>query len=207
MPAVALHTEAFVLLKRPPAEAFQSCTLFSPEHGVLTAFLRVPKKAGARQALDIFDEAALQLESSNQRRTWFVREVRIIARATAIGRSYETLLAASALAAIVARNPPAPESLAQVGALLRAALASFGTAADPGVVLFKSLYRFARDEGHPVAQQWLPSLPAELREAAEYLLRTPLANLPPAREKPQPTALLQRRLEEYLRGYTEILLD
>jgi hypothetical protein len=207
LPAVALHTEAFVLLKRPPAEAFQSCTLFSGEHGALTAFLRVPKKAGARSSLDLFDEADFQLESSNQGRTWFVREIRILSRAAAIGRSYETLLAASTLAAVVARNAPNPESCAPVAALLRTALGAFGTAADPGVVLFKSLYRFARDEGYPLAQEWLPSLPAEQRQAAEHLLRTPLAELPPSAGRASPAAGLQLRLEEYLRGHTDILLD
>lgn len=174
---------------------------------MLTVFVRVPKKAASRVALDLFDEAALELESSNQGRTWFVREVRIIARATAIGRSYEALLAASTLATVIARNPPSPESCGPAAALLRTALGAFDTPADPGIVLFKSLYRFARDEGYPLAQQWLPSLPSDLRQAAEHLLRTPLAELSPAAAQPPSTALLQRRLEEYLRGHTDILLD
>ena len=208
MPAVVLHTEAFVLLKRPPAEAFQSCALFSREHGVLTVFLRVPKKAASsRAALDLFDEAACALESSSQGRTWFVREARVIARATAVGRSYEALMAASTLAGIVIRNPTAPDGRAAIASLLRTALSAFGGATDPAAVLFKSVYRFARDEGYPVAQQWLPSLPGELREAAAHLLRTPLAELPPAAARPPSTALLQRRLEDYLRENTEILLD
>jgi hypothetical protein len=207
LPAALLQIEAFVLLKRPPAEAFQGCTFFSGEHGVMTAFVRVPKKAGSRVALDLFDEAALHLESSSQGRTWFVREARILSRASAIGRSYEALVAASSLAAVIARNPPAPESYPQVGALLRAALAAFGGDADPDVVLFKSLYRFARDEGYPLAQEWLPSLPADLRGAAEHLLRSPLAELPRAAERLPSTVALQRRLEDYIRGHTDILLD
>ena len=35
MPAQSLATEAFVLLKRPPADAFQTFTVFSAEHGTL----------------------------------------------------------------------------------------------------------------------------------------------------------------------------
>jgi hypothetical protein len=52
-----------------------------------------------------FDEAFLSLESSNQGRTWFVREARILCRSAGIGRSYEALRAASAFAALIARNP------------------------------------------------------------------------------------------------------
>ncbi len=208
MPAVVLHTEAFVLLKRPPAEKFQSCTLFSAEHGLLPVFVRLSSSASKqRLALDLFEEAAVQLESSNQGRTWFLREARILARAAAIGRSYEALRGASAFASLIARNSTAAEGNPRTGALLRAAFAAFGGPADPAVVLFKSMYRFARDEGHPLPQQWLPSLPAGLRATAEHLLRTPLADLGPAAATPAALADLQRRLEEYLRGYTELLLD
>jgi hypothetical protein len=207
LPAVVLNTEAFVLLKRPPAERFQGCTLFSAEHGILTVFVRIPQSAASKQrlALDLFEEAAVQLESSNQGRTWFLREARILTRAAAIGRSYEALRAASAFAALVARNSPAPETHARTWALLRAAFAAFGGPADPAVVLFKSMYRFARDEGHPLPQEWLPSLPAGLRTSAGHLLRTPLADLDPAAATASDLAELQRRLEEYLQGNTELL--
>lgn len=209
MPAVVLHTEAFVLLKRPPAERFQSCTLFSAEHGNLAVFIRVPQSAASKRrvALDLFEEAAVDLESSNQGRTWFLREARVLTRAAAIGRSYEALRAASAFAALIARNPPEPESHGRTATLIRGAFAAFGGPGDPEVVLFKSMYRFARDEGHPLPQQWLPSLPAGLRQTAEHLLRTPLAALDPAAASGPVLADLQRRLEEYLRGHTEILLD
>jgi recombinational DNA repair protein (RecF pathway) len=208
LPAVVLHTEAFVLLKRPPAEKFQSCTLFSPEHGLLPVFVRLSSSASRqRLALDLFEEAAVQLETSNQGRTWFLREARMLASGAAIGRSYEALRAASAFASLIARNSPAEQANPRTGALLRAAFAAFGGSADPEVVLFKSVYRFARDEGHPLPQQWLPSLPAELRATAEHLLRTPLADLGSAAATPAALSDLQRRLEEYLRGYTELLLD
>jgi len=209
LPALVLQTEAFVLLKRPPAERFQGCALYSCEHGILQVFVRVPGKAGSKRqpALDLFEEAEVTLESSNQGRTWFLRDARVVTRFAEIGRSYEALRAASSFAALIVRNPPAPESRAGAEALIRAALAAFAGSADPAVVLFKSMYRFARDEGHPLPQQWMPSLPPELRKTAEHLLRTPLAGLARAPEPRPPVAELQQRLEEYLRGNTEILLD
>lgn len=206
MPALTLQTEAFVLSRRPPSDVFETCTLFAQEQGLLTALQRLPKKTASKTVrLDLFDEAAVVLESSNQGRTWFVRDARLIARAAAIGRSYEALQAASAIASMIVRNPVPAEGRAAATALLRSALAALAGQANPELVLFKSLYRFGRDEGYPLSQQWLPSLTAELRRAAERLLRTPLADIGSSSEMAHLPAL-RRRLEEYLREHTDILV-
>ena len=208
MPGPTLTTDAFVLLKRPPADSFQTFTLFSAEHGSLLALQRLPKKSAANHlALDLFDEITVSLESSNQGSTWFVKEVRLLNRPAAIGRSYETLRLASAFASLIARNPVHEDSRATVAALLRHAFAAFATSALPDVVYFKSLYSFARDEGYPVKQQWLPALPRELRDTAEHFLHTPLAALEkPEAQSPKLKTLISR-LEAYLRDHTEILID
>jgi hypothetical protein len=158
-------------------------------------------------ALDLFDEVSLHLESSNQGRTWFVREARILSRPGGIGRSYEALQAASAFAALIARNPVEHESRPNVTALLRAVFSALAAAGPPAVIYLKSLYRFASEEGYPVKQQWLPSLPKLLRSQAELLLRTPLAALGAQAVPAEACGNLQRRLETYLRENTEILLD
>ena len=214
MPGLPLQTDAFVLLKRPPSDAFQGFNVFSAEHGALLIHQRLsrrggtaskPAKGGATTvALDLFDEVSLRLESSNQGSTWFVQEVRLLQRHADIGRSYETLRNASALAALVARNPVHEDSRAQVAALLRQAFASFAAGARPDLVWFKSLYLFARDEGYPVKQQWFPTLPAADRENVATLLNRPLAE---QTATPAVVTRLQNRFEEYLRGHTEILLD
>lgn len=205
MPAQSLATEAFVLLKRPPADAFQSFTVFSAAHGNLLALQRLPKKsAGTVTALDLFDEAALLLESSNQGRTWFVKEATLIARHADIGRNYDALILASELSALIARNTVPEESRTAVATLLRTALAAFGSDRRPDIVYFKSLYRFARDEGYPAKEQWFPTLPSADREAVATLLNRPLAE---QNATPEAVRRLQRRFEEYLRGHTEILLD
>jgi hypothetical protein len=204
MPAQSLHTEGFVLTKRPAADPYQSFILFSAAHGILHLLQRTPKKPSPGHVpLDLFDEAALVLESSNQGRTWFVREARIVARALAIGRSYEALLAASAFTQLIARNPVVAESRAQVDALVRTAIAAFSTSARPDIVAFKSLYCFAREEGHPVRQQWFPMLSVPDREAAGHLIQKPLAD---QTAEPLLVARLLRALEEYLTGHTEMLI-
>ena len=209
MPAQYLETDAFVLLKRLPTDAFQGLTVFSASHGLLPVMQRVPKARGPagatpHVALDLFDEAWLMLESSNQGRTWFTREVRLIARPTDIGRSYDALRFASALAALIGRNPLHEDSREAVARLLREAFAAFGSGVRPDIVYLKSLYRFARYEGYPLKEQWFPTLPATDRAEVATLLNRPLAE----QTAPEPdVARLQHRLEAYLRGHTEILLD
>jgi hypothetical protein len=210
VPGPTLQTDALVLLKQPPADAFQAFTVFSAEHGALPVLQRLPKKsAPASVALDLFDDVALLLESSNQGRTWFVRESRLMTRHGGIGRRYESLQFASTLAALVARNAVSDESRAPVAALLRTAFTAFAESARPDLVYFKSLYRFARDEGYPVKQEWLAGLPAAQRALAGNLLATPLATLAETSSATggPPSATLLRRLEDYLRAHTEILLE
>jgi hypothetical protein len=205
MPGQPLSTDAFVLLKRPPADKFQSFSVFSPAHGALLVLQRLPKSgAPTAIALDLFDEATLALESSNQGQTWFVKEARLVARHPTIGRSYDALRFASALAALVARNSVDEETRASVATLLRTAFAAFATDARPDIVWLKSLYRFARGEGYPIAEQWFPTLPSADREDIAVLLNQPLAA---QTAEPAAVARLTQRLENYLRGHTEILLD
>lgn len=205
MPAQSLQTDAFILLKRPPADSFQTYSAFSAEHGPLLILQRIAKKpTSASVALDLFDEVTLLLETSNQGRTWFVKEARLIERHGAIGRSYDALRLASALSSLVARNTVDERSREPVAALLRTAFTAFGSDARPDIVYFKSLYRFARDEGYPLKQQWFPTLPAADRAEVAVLLNRPLSE---QTATPALVLRLQRRLEDYLRGHTEVLLD
>ena len=74
MAGPSIATDALVLLKRPPTDSFQTFTAFSGEHGSLLILHRIPKRnTGNSVALDLFDEAALVLESANQGQTWFVK--------------------------------------------------------------------------------------------------------------------------------------
>ena len=204
MPGRTLTTEAFVIEKRPPADAFQTFGLFSAEHGNLLALQRIPRKPSPTHvAPDLFDTISAMLESSNEGRTWFAREVRVVVRRSAIGRSYEALRFASALAGVVSRNAVGEESRPGVERLLRTALDAFGTDARPDIVYLKSLYLFARDEGYPVKQEWLPSLPPSDRGMAADLLGRPLSEQDsPASE----VARIRLALESYLGAHTEIVV-
>jgi len=204
VPGLTLTTEAFVIERRPPSDAFQTLGLFSAEHGNLLALQRIPKKPSATHVTpDLFDEISVSLDSSNQGRTWFIREARIVTRRASIGRSYDSLRFASALASVIRRNPVHEESRAGVGRLLRTAFDAFGSAARPDVVYLKSLYLFARDEGYPVKQEWLPSLPASDRAVATQALGRRLGEQESAGADVE---RIRRSLEDYLGSHTEIIV-
>jgi len=204
VPGLTLRTEAFVIEKRPPADAFQRFGLFSAEHGNLLVLQRVPKRPSATHvAPDLFDEVSAILESSSQGRTWFVREVRIARRRAEIGRSYDALRFASALASVIGRNNVHEDSRASVALLLRTSFDAFAAQERPDVVHLKSLYLFARDEGYPVKQEWLPSLPAADRKVATAALGRRLAEQDSGEAD---IARIRRSLENYLRGHTDIII-
>ena len=204
MPGQTLTTEAFVIERRPPSDAFQTFGLFSTEHGNLVALQRIPTKPSSKHVTpDLFDEISVSLETSNQGRTWFFREARIVTRRASIGRSYDSLRFASALAAVIRRNPVHEESRANVGRLLRTAFDAFGASGRPDVVYLKSLFLFARDEGYPVKQEWLPSLPAADRALAAGALGRRLDE----QESPAgDVERIRRSLEDYLGASTEIIV-
>jgi len=204
VPGQTLTTDAFVIEKRPPTDAFQTFLLFSAEHGNLLALQRIPRKSSpSHVAPDLFDELSVMLESSNQGRTWFVKEVRISTRRSGIGRSYEALVFASALVSIIGRNPVHEESREPVAKLLRTALDAFAQGVRPDVVYLKGLYLFARDEGYPVKQEWIPSLADAERANAASVLNSRLGEQELA---PADVALLRDSLEAYLAANTEIII-
>jgi hypothetical protein len=200
-----LTTDAIVLRAWPPTDTFHTFSVFTPEHGSLRVLQRIPKKpSAAHLAIDLFDEVSLLLEGAPSGDAWFVKEARLLHRHAGIGRRYESLLQASAFATLVARNAGPEESHASVHALLRTAFAAFAGSDRPDIVYLKSLYRFARDEGHPLKQQWFPGLPASDRPIAIELVNQPLAA---QTASPADVARLLRNLESYLRTHTEIHLD
>jgi hypothetical protein len=205
VPGPSLTTDALVLRHWPPTDAFQSFTIFTPAHGALRIIQRIPKKPSAEHLpLDLFDEVSLLLEGAPSGDAWFVKEARLITRQAGIGRRYESLLHASTFASLAARNPGPEESYADVHRLLHTAFTAFAASDRPDIVYLKSLYCFARDEGHPVKQQWFPALPADDRTLAIALINQPLAIQTAA---PADVARLLRRLEDYLRQHTEIHLE
>ena len=211
MPGPLHSTEIHVLAKATHAGDQLILTGFSPEDGLLTTLLRLPRASApaANPAPDLFDRLALTLEhgrGSPVGGPWFVREHRLLMRHSTIGRSYEALAAASRLARIITRNPGAQDTRADIDALLTRAFAAFARpAARPELVLFKSLYVFARDEGLPLKEEWLPLLPPADRDLAAAALALPAD----AHEAPAAVDLarLTQNLASYLAAEHDLTVD
>ncbi len=213
MPGQQLTTVAFILGRQTSgSDNFEQLSAFSDEHGALLCLARLPKTAPAARRssptssesrLDLFDEAELTLESSSQGRTWFIKEHRHLHRFPGIGRSYEALRAAAALASLVSRNPIPDESRTPVVALLRQSLGALESGARPDLVWLKSLFIFLRNEGYPVKQQWWQQLGSVERDAAAQILNHPIAGQDPADDD---VARLTQRLQDWLAAETEIRL-
>ena len=206
MPGQQLQTSAFILSRQPSgSDAFEQLAVFSAEHGTLQCLRRVAqKKSSTTSAIDLFDEAELSLESTNQGRTWFIKEHRLIQRHEGIGRSYEALKAAAAFATLISRNAVPDESREPITALLRNSFTALGAGGRPDIIWLKALYSFLRDEGYPVKQDWWPQLPPTDRDLAAFLLNQPLA----AQTADAASVVkITRRLEEWIKANTEIRLQ
>ena len=204
MPGQQLQTTAFILAKLPSgSDAFEQLTAFAAEHGVLHCLRRIPQGKATATPLDLFDETELWLESSNQGRTWFIKEHRLIQRHDGIGRSYEALSAAAALGRLLGRNPVPDESREAVVDLLRTTFTALAAGGRPDIVWLKALYCLLRDEGYPVKQQWWPQLADADRDTAAHLLNQPLAA---QTADAAAVARINRRLEDWVHAETEIKL-
>lgn len=205
MPGQQLQTTALILGRQPStSDSFEQLTAFSSEHGTLLCLRRLNTKSSAQASpLDLFDDAELWLESSNEGRTWFIREHRHLTRRPGLGRSYDALRTAASLASLVTRNPVPDESRAPIAALLRQSVSSLESGARPDVVWFKALYCFLRDEGYPVKQQWWQHLEADERQPAAQILNQPIAAQNPS---PALVGLLTQRLTDWVAADTEIHL-
>jgi hypothetical protein len=86
---------------------------------------------------------------------------------------------------------------------LRTAFDAFGESGRPDVVYLKSIYLFARDEGYPVKQEWLPSLSASDRATASAILGRKVDDQDIEADG---VARIRRSLEDYLGESTEIII-
>ncbi|MFT3828820.1 MAG: hypothetical protein QM691_03840 [Opitutaceae bacterium] len=203
MAAQTLQTTGFVL-QRPPAEdRHQQVLLLSAEAGQLLCFQRLSSRQPA-VPLDLFDEVAATLTSSNQGRTWFFGEVRVLRRFSGIGLSFAALKEASGFAALLTRNQVHEESRAAVLALLGTALQAWNDGRRADAVALKALYSFARSEGYPVKEDWAASLRGSDRENVRRVINEPLAVL--AAIEADSVARLLESLRRYLRGNAELAI-
>lgn len=201
MSSLSLQATGFVLQKYPPADRFQQVLVFSPEQGLLHCFQRISSKQPVG-VVDLFDELAATFTSTNEGRTWFFKETRVVRRFSGIGLNFGALQEASAFVTLLARTPMHEESRGAVAGLLGTALQSWSDGARADIVSIKALYTFARNEGYPVKEDWAAGLRGSDHDLARELLNQPLAAV--ANADVDATQRLLESLRRYLRGHHEL---
>lgn len=204
MAGATLVTDAVLLGRRESGEKGLLLTFLSPAHGLLRAFKRTSASRTGKQPLpDLFDEVTVTLEHGREGDLWFVREYIVRHRRTAIGANYPSLLYASRFATVLVHHIFSAEEAGGCHALLRQALDAWETHRRPEVTYFKTLYLFARQQGIPAREEWIPSLAAPQASQVTAILKEPLSRqqvAPPLVEK------LVASFEQYLHHQHEVRL-
>ena len=162
--------EALVLKTEPIGESFLKVHLLTTDSGIYLCLKRIPKKAIDSSLPDIFDQAFIKLETSQQGTMRFVKEYRISKRREQIGHDYKILSSASYLSQLLVNNAAhLPESKTLFNLATRS-FDAFAAGKVPEIVLLKSLYLILTNEGFPVRESWWPSIPSNLHSLAKSLL-------------------------------------
>lgn len=177
MAGASIVTEATLLGRQESGDKGLLLTFLSPTHGLLRAFRRISATRIGRQPLpDLFDEVSLTLEPAKDGGLLFVREYRVRARRSGIGENYQTLVYASRFARILTRHIFVVEEAVEWHLLLQQSLYSWENQLRPEATYFKSLYLFARNQGIPVREEWVPTLRSDHITQVTTILREPLAS-------------------------------
>jgi recombinational DNA repair protein (RecF pathway) len=202
---MAEHEEALVLKTEPSGESFLKLHLLTVQSGIFLCLKRSSKKLGSSTVPDLFDQAAILLENSQQGTMRFVKEYQLLHRRDQIGLNYHSLHSASRLSQILVQNAPhLPESERLFERTIRA-FDAFAAGKAPEVVLLKSLYLLLKDEGYPVRESWWPTLRPDLRRQAKQLLQAPA---PAQLERAEKSACeqIEQHLTLWMRHNTELIL-
>lgn len=199
------HEEALVLKTEPSGESFLKLHLLTAESGIFLCMKRVSKKAGTSITPDLFDQAAILLESSQQGTMRFVNEYQLIRRRQQIGLSYHSLRNASRLSQLLVHNASHMPESAILFDMTARAFDAFAEGKAPELVLLKSLYLLLKDEGYPVRESWWPTLRPDLRGQAKQLLAAPS----PTKLEPTQKAICERieqHLTLWMRHHTDLIV-
>lgn len=203
MPSKRRSTEGIILSREPAAESYNRFFVFSKDTGLLHCMKRVARKPQQKAQPDLFDHAILELDAPSNGKVWFLRDYRLIHRPATIGRHYQSLFYGSKFARVLRNNLIHMETFETAFTLFLEALKYWERGRLPEIVYFKSLYRYTRQEGYPIREHWLASLPSDLGGSATEILRLPLRQQDANRSEIEKVIA---SLERWLAGHTDILL-
>ncbi len=150
-------------------------TLLTAGHGWVAPLRRKPGKRPQRSAPpDLFEYGEIWIPAARSGTPSVLEEFRPVRSHRALAGRPEAFAAAARLANLMRLNLEHSESTEGALRLLLETLEALCTRPRPDAAVFKALYRLARDEGHPVREEWATDLTEANRTAARRLLRQPL---------------------------------
>lgn len=197
--------DVLVLKTEPSGESFLKLHVLSAESGIFLCLKRSSKKAGTSTAPDLFDQATILLETSQQGTMRFVKEYQLNQRREQIGQSYHSLRNASRLSQLLVANASHMPESERLFELTTRTFDAFAQGKAPEVVLLKSLYLLLKDEGYPVRESWWPTLHADLRESARHLLREPAPHRLDTSAK-KSCERIEQHLSLWIRHHTDLII-
>ncbi len=202
---MAEQEEALVLKTEASGESFVKLHLLSAQSGIFLCLKRIATKANSSTTPDLFDQATVLLERSQQGTMQFVKDYELIRRRDSIGQSYHSLQNACRLSQLLVRNAShMPESELLFNLAARA-LDAFAEGKAPEIVLLKSLYLLLKDEGFPVRESWWPTLPDTSRRMAKQFLQQPSPTKLSPEQRTQ-CEQIEQHLTRWMRQHTDLIV-
>ena len=197
--------ESLVLKTAPSGELFLKLYLLTIQNGVFLCLKRIPKKALHSSIPDIFDQALITLETSQQGTMRFVKEYQITQRREQIGHNYRSLSSASFFSQLLVSNAAhLPESKTLFNLTARS-FDAFAAGKVPEIVLLKSLYLVLTNEGFPVRESWWPTVPSNLTSLAKRQLQASAPMQIDAGEKKHCQGICDH-LIDWMRLHTDLIV-
>lgn len=197
--------ESLVLKTAPSGESFLKLYLLTIPNGVFLCLKRIPKKALHSSIPDIFDQALITLETSQQGTMRFVKEYQITQRREQIGHNYRSLSSASFFSQLLVSNAAhLPESKTLFNLTARS-FDAFAAGKVPEIVLLKSLYLVLTNEGFPVRESWWPTVPSNLTSLAKRQLQASAPMQIEAGEKKHCQCICDH-LIDWMRLHTDLIV-
>ena len=202
---VSEQEESLVLKTAPSGESFLKLYLLTIQNGVFLCLKRIPKKALHSSIPDIFDQALITLETSQQGTMRFVKEYQITQRREQIGHNYRSLSSASFFSQLLVSNAAhLPESKTLFNLTARS-FDAFAAGKVPEIVLLKSLYLVLTNEGFPVRESWWPTVPSNLTSLAKRQLQASAPMQIDAGEKKHCQGICDH-LIDWMRLHTDLIV-
>lgn len=181
MSGPAKESEALVLDRKHSGESMLHLSLYCRSFGLVSAMQRLPRSArtGTNPIPDFLDclRVTLQPPKTGGVGFYFVGSVQILKRHSALGKHYENLQAAVEYARLLLQNSTHLEDHDRIFRRALEFLEALEGTSLPQAALLKAVYRFLREEGHPVKEDWWQLLPAADRQTAAHLLNQPLREI------------------------------